>query len=279
MIQRVFIAVVFTLGLISCSSDEEIMRKDAESKVKSWIIANADFPESYEPVGFDSFHENRHHFVRDTCYGIFHKYKLKDRNGQLTEDRHYFVLIGDKMSLVTKNRTDYIQTIPPSTFIWSNIYGDKLHNVYLSGYDSTNFYNSYRDYCLIGGGIWADFHYLDSDCLLFLKSYLSPKDSSNVDIKRILITASNTVFEERTEKIRTGKMQQSNIQYSDKLAVYTKNDSSEEKCGSLRYHEKENTISLTALDSTENFVFSVEADFLKTKCFKYKLEKFQIRFR
>ena len=272
---RYIIFFSLALGFLSCASDEEIMRKDAELKV---IKTNADFPESYMPIEFSNFRTREHYGIVDTCYEIAHKYKLRSKTGTLLEDRHFFILIGDKMSLITKNRTNYINSVPPSTFVWSNIYGDRLENVYLSGHDTTRFLNSYRDYSLVGGGIWADFHYLDSDCLWFLKSNLSPQDSTDIDIKRVLITASNAVFEERAEKMMTGKKQQSNIQYSDKLAIYTRNGGSVERCGTLRYQEREKVISLTSLDSTEKYTFIVDSAFLETKCFKYKLEGFQIRF-
>ena len=257
-----FISLFIIAIVTACSpSQEELHNERAKSIVKAWITLNADYPQSYKPIEFTNINLVNN-YTNDTVYRLTHKYQLKDRNGKNGEFKHFFVTKNDSISIITKLENNFTEAIPPSTFFWSNKFGEKFKKVTqgnLGTYHKLR--NIYEDYKLIGGGKYSYFSYLDSDCFNFLIQSLKVSNNRTVKFKRII--QANTKIGHPLITTSNSKT----VEEFQNLIVYTIGNNEKEIVSKLSFNKSLKAFKIQGL----NQEFLINETYLNSNCFKDRL--------
>lgn len=181
------------LLLIACNTREKKSNsKEEETKkyVKEWILANADYPDSYSSISFRNFEEidfSMPNIPNTKFYRIEHQYTLKSRKNELLTKSHFFVLKDSStVSLITEYETSLLQSMPPSVFDWAIEFGEKFKNVDYGGLTENRFIQKFQDYKMIGGNIWTQFHYLNEECKEEFSQAINRKNKQKWVLKRVI---------------------------------------------------------------------------------------------
>lgn len=97
-------------------------KKDAQEAIRTFILKNARFPQSYSPQGFSGF---RYSYQRlNTTYELRHGYSLQQNNGNNVTTQHYFVLDRHfRIVLIESIRSNKMLGYPPETGEWLQTFG------------------------------------------------------------------------------------------------------------------------------------------------------------
>jgi hypothetical protein len=191
--------IIFLGGCSSCNNQNDLVRKKLEDNISQWILDNADNPGSYLPGTFDNFEivDYTDGKISEKYYRISHNYKLKSVTERVVDNYHHFALNKDfNVSIISNKNTQILQGTPPSIFDWAINFGEKFKKVDFGGLDSAYYFRKFKDYKNIGGNVWYDFNYLDSNCVnTFIQSLLEfPEDVLRIERIVKAIPEFNTNF-------------------------------------------------------------------------------------
>ena len=125
--QRGIVELGITVGqyceMAYSSAIEENKTTAKEQKViaavENFIKANSKYPESYEPIDFTNYEDDK-----GLSFEIQHKYKLKQADGNEIETMHYFVLDKDfRIILIETTRSNTYRVESPELEEWTNNFG------------------------------------------------------------------------------------------------------------------------------------------------------------
>jgi hypothetical protein len=121
-------------GQIESRIDWKITKKEIEKIIKEFILQYAQFPESYESIDFKDYiiHSTVDSKGTDKpqngeSYEITHRYRIKDKNGELREFSHFFILTNDlSINIIEFPRSKNLWVSPPELEIWLELVGREL---------------------------------------------------------------------------------------------------------------------------------------------------------
>jgi len=272
--------VIILSGCDFSNNQIDIVRKQVEENISQWIIDNADNPRSYLPGTFKNFEivDFSDGKISEQYYRITHKYKLKSITKGVVDNSHYFVLNKDfNVSIISKKSTQILQGTPPSIFDWAINYGEKFKKVDFGGLDSSYYFRKFKDYKNIGGNVWNDFNYLDSNCVnTFIKALLEfPDDVLRIDRIVKAIPEFNTNIANLGEGMNELGMEYQRIYGKNpqtNFVVFKAAKDTDEIFAVVDFNPETNEIQFRETRTEVIHSFRLDAVYLSSDCFKYKLK-------
>ncbi len=262
------VQILLSILFWSCQNNkEEKFLFQTQEFTTTWIKKNSFYPESYEPLGFSSFEIRKG--SEKKYRSIKHEYILKNKEGVKIKNSHFFTFNAEgRVTVLTKERTNFLRTMEPDTWLWHYTFGDSFNNVDY-GMNKEWLLKKYKDYLMIKNNEFYDISYLRIDCLEFLRSSIN--DLGRGKMERIISIDSGSKTSKRDLSELLQDLSVSYEWYEPvNFAIFQKD--SIETAFLIRYKKPSGPLMFYDLNTESEFSTQIDLAFMGSNCFQKVLE-------